>query len=251
MLAQLHALPLLDRVPPEFDALDPASPTYKHRVVSYVKSMQAQDSGAFKGDEWGEIDTRFTYCAAVTLAVLGKLDVVNKTKAIDYILSTRNELDGGFGCTKNVESHGGYVFTALGALSVLGGLHRVENWDALAWWLAERQCDSGGLNGRPEKLADVCYSWWILSSLYVLNRMDWIDGEKLVQFILQCQDPMGGIGDHPNNVGDVYHTFFGLCGLFLLGYLKHDQGFGEVDPVYALPKSVVKELGLTFQRVER
>lgn len=27
--------------------------------------------------------------------------------------------------------------------------------DILAWWLAKLQCDSGGLNGRPEKQSDV------------------------------------------------------------------------------------------------
>jgi hypothetical protein len=27
--------------------------------------------------------------------------------------------------------------------------------DLLGWWLAERQVKEGGLNGRPEKLADV------------------------------------------------------------------------------------------------
>ena len=65
------------------------------------------------------------------------------------------------------------------AHSVLGGLDLVDNWDGLAWWLAERQCESGGLNGRPEKLADVCYSWWVLSSLAILNRLDWIDSNKV------------------------------------------------------------------------
>ena len=42
----------------------------------------------------------------------------------------------------------------------------------------------GGFNGRPEKLADVCYSWWILSSLYMIERDHWIDKEALVSFIL-------------------------------------------------------------------
>ena len=35
--------------------------------------------------------------------------------------------------------------------------------DLLGWWLAERQLPSGGLNGRPEKLQDVCYSWWVIA----------------------------------------------------------------------------------------
>lgn len=58
----------------------------------------------------------------------------------------------------------------MGALSIAGALEHVDK-DLLGWWLCERQCDSGGLNGRPEKQADVCYSWWILSSLSILGRV--------------------------------------------------------------------------------
>lgn len=69
-----------------------------------------------------------------------------------------------------VESHAGQIFCCIGALSIGGALHMVDE-DLLGWWLSERQCDSGGLNGRPEKQADVCYSWWILSSLAILGRV--------------------------------------------------------------------------------
>lgn len=53
--------------------------------------------------------------------------------------------------------------------------------------LCERQTKSGGLNGRPEKLQDVCYSWWCLSALAILDRLHWIDRDALCAFILQCQ----------------------------------------------------------------
>jgi len=59
--------------------------------------------------------------------------------------------------------------------------------ETLAWWLCERQGKDGGLNGRPEKLSDVCYSWWVLSSLAMLHHLDWIDRELLKKFILQSQ----------------------------------------------------------------
>lgn len=36
-------------------------------------------------------------------------------------------------------------------------------------WLDHRQVDSGGLNGRPEKQCDLCYSWWSLSAMLVLS----------------------------------------------------------------------------------
>jgi geranylgeranyl transferase type-2 subunit beta len=69
------------------------------------------------------------------------------------------------------ESHAGQIFCCIGALSIGGALEEYVDADLLGWWLSERQCDSGGLNGRPEKQADVCYSWWILSSLSILGRV--------------------------------------------------------------------------------
>ena len=83
--------------------------------------------------------------------------------------SCRN-FDGGFGAVPGAESHAGQIFCCVGALSIGNALHYVDE-DLLGWWLSERQCDSGGLNGRPEKQADVCYSWWILSSLSILGRV--------------------------------------------------------------------------------
>jgi len=113
--------------------------------------------------------------------------------------------------------------------------------DLLAWWLAERQTPGGGLNGRPEKLPDVCYSWWVLSSLACLKRLAWIDSEKLTQFILQAQDPDdGGIADRPDDAADIFHTFFGIAGLSLLGY----PNLNPVDPVFALPIDVTKRLNI-------
>jgi prenyltransferase beta subunit len=78
--------------------------------------------------------------------------------------------DGGFGAVPGAESHAGQIFCCVGALSIAGALSSV-NQDLLGWWLSERQCDSGGLNGRPEKQPDVCYSWWILSTLSILGRV--------------------------------------------------------------------------------
>jgi geranylgeranyl transferase type-2 subunit beta len=117
--------------------------------------------------------------------------------------------------------------------------------DLLSWWLCERQCDGGGLNGRPEKQSDVCYSWWILSSLKVLDRVEWINTTKLKAFILKCQDDEdGGIADRPDNMADVFHTFFGISGLSLMGYFDESMGYRKIDAIYALPVDVVERLKL-------
>ena len=47
------------------------------------------------------------------------------------------------------------MWVCLGTLAILDRMEEVDK-DMLAWWLAERQLPNGGLNGRPEKLEDVC-----------------------------------------------------------------------------------------------
>ncbi|CAM9577082.1 unnamed protein product, partial [Hapterophycus canaliculatus] len=187
-LSALQVMALLG----ELDRVD------KDKVAGYVSSLQQED-GSFFGDEWGEVDTRFSYCALSSMAILGQLDAgkINVEKAAEFVgrRGPCRNFDGGFGCIPGAESHAGQIFTCVGALSIARSLHLVDE-GLLGWWLCERQCDSGGLNGRPEKQADVCYSWWILSALKILGKVDWIDGSKLKGFILRCQDAEdGGIAE--------------------------------------------------------
>ncbi|THH14286.1 hypothetical protein EW146_g6023 [Bondarzewia mesenterica] len=208
------------------------------RIVHFILSLQ-QPSGVFSGDSFGEIDTRFLYCAVSALSLLGQLDKLDKDKAVEYIRQCKN-FDGGFGSVIGAESHAGQVFVCTAALAILDRLDIVDV-ATLGWWLAERQLPSGGLNGRPEKLEDVCYSFWVLSSLSILNKLTWIDTDKLISFILSAQDPdAGGIADRPGDMADVFHTLFGVAGLSLLGF----PGLMDIDPVYCMPASVIEAKGL-------
>jgi len=257
VLAILGALDMVDR----------------DRVAAYVASLQRPD-GSFMGDEWGEVDTRFVYCALNCLSLLGRLPAkegganVNVEKAVEYLLLCRN-FDGSFGCVPGAESHAGQTFTCIAALAIASTVLNpctigkqkqdiagreykaaLENWvdgDQLGWWLCERQVENGGLNGRPEKLADVCYSWWVLSALCLVDRLSWIDARALQQFIIQCQDvESGGIADRPGDMVDVFHTFFGIGGLSLLGYPGVGDGGLRIDPAYALTRRTCQRLGLAL-----
>ncbi|XP_078416784.1 geranylgeranyl transferase type-2 subunit beta isoform X2 [Cetorhinus maximus] len=82
------------------------------KVVQYVKGLQQED-GSFAGDKWGEIDTRFSFCAVATLALLlpdvcyswwvlaslkiiGRLHWIDKDKLSRFILACQDEETGGF-----------------------------------------------------------------------------------------------------------------------------------------------------------
>ena len=68
-----------------------------------IVSLQ-QTSGVFAGDAFGEIDTRFSFCAINALGLLGQLDQIDTNKAVEYIEKCRN-FDGGFGSCVGAESH--------------------------------------------------------------------------------------------------------------------------------------------------
>lgn len=233
LLSTLSALQVLKL----YDGLDILNDEQRESIINFIKSMQLED-GSFQGDRFGEVDSRFVYNALQSLSILEALEPKIVDPAIDWILKCQN-FDGSFGMVPGAESHSAQAFTCLGCLSIVNKLDELPNRKLLEWWLSDRQVENGGLNGRPEKLPDVCYSWWVLSCLSMLGKLDYIDQDKLQQFILSCQDDkIGGISDRPGRGVDVYHTFFGMAGLSLIGY----GDLIEIDPIYCLPLEVTKSI---------
>ncbi len=233
ILSTLSALQVLKL----YNSLDVLSEDQRSKTVGFIKSLQLPD-GSFEGDRFGEVDTRFVYTAIQSLAILEELDKSIVDPAVEFIIRCQN-FDGCFGMVPGAESHAAQAFTCLGTLAICNALNKIRKPETLEWWLSDRQTESGGLNGRPEKLPDVCYSWWVLSCLSILDKLDYIDAPSLIKFILQAQnEEIGGIADRPGNECDVYHTFFGMAGLSLM---KRGDLL-PIDPIYGLPTKVTKTI---------
>ncbi|CAD7063740.1 unnamed protein product [Tilletia caries] len=246
VLAMCDALATLDQAAPSSSSGKQQS--RRQAIIAFILSLRQASDGSFVGDASQlENDTRFLYCAAQALSLLGAIDRLDREMTVRYLERCRN-FDGGFGTRPGAESHAGQAtLTLLDALPPPTS----QAHQSLSSWLSERQIlPSGGLNGRPQKLEDVCYSWWVLSSLSMLGRLHWIDAGMLRGFILSCQDEeVGGMADREGNVSDVFHTLFGVAGLSLLG----DASIAEVDPVYCLPAELTRKLGINkpFQVLPR
>lgn len=240
-LSAVQMLVILNKCQPDF--ID------TNNCVNYIKSLQQKD-GSFFGDKWGEVDTRFSFCALATLKLLNRLDSIDLNKAVEFVMSCNNQIDGGFGSKPGSESHSAYVYCCVGSLAIAGKLDLVDT-DQLGWWLSERQLPSGGLNGRPEKLPDLCYSWWCLSSMKMINMMHLIDHEKLISFILACQDEeQGGFSDRPGNWVDPYHTMFGIASLSLICHHAKQGSDTLSDKKYSNKfRSTVDKLSETLRPV--
>lgn len=184
MLYTVSAIQILATID-ALDELDKRGTAGKEKVGRYIADLQNRETGAFAGDEWGEMDTRFLFGGFLALSLLHLLPLVDVSKAVEYVQACAN-FDGGYGVGPGAESHAGQIYTCVGALAIANRLDLVDR-DRLGGWLSERQLPNGGLNGRPEKLEDVCYSWWVMSSLATIGRLHWVDGQKLATFILKCQ----------------------------------------------------------------
>jgi len=55
-----------------YDAMDTID---VDRVVKYTAGLQ-QDDGSFFGDKWGEVDTRFSFCAVACLSLLVNINML-------------------------------------------------------------------------------------------------------------------------------------------------------------------------------
>lgn len=117
------------------------------KIVNYIKSLQ-QPNGGFFGDKWGELDSRFSFCAVACLSLLvgtfslspltlrsqnilksykfqGRLDAIDLQKAVDYVMACNN-FDGGFGSRPDSESHAGLIYCCVGFLSVTSKSYEIN-----------------------------------------------------------------------------------------------------------------------------
>lgn len=206
------------------------------------------EDGSFRTTLGMEHDIRATYTALLIADTLNIL-TPELTKDVDkYVLSCAR-YDGGFGPNPGIESHGGYVHTAVGIMKILGLLDQLD-LNSLIRWISMRQMEfSGGFNGRTNKLVDSCYSWWVGSAARAISDHLHIppfwNEEGITQYTLKSAQVLsGGFKDHAPSSEDPFHTFYGLAGLCVAGYLKdhNTQLLPQVDTLFCVPNDLAKRM---------
>lgn len=181
--------------------------------------------------------------------------------------------DGGIADISMGESHAGYAYCAVAALAILDMTAQdperpnryleagIPDIPALAHWLVCRQfayaevenddADAEdalpdpmlpsidgygmvGFNGRLNKIADTCYTWWVAGALRMLDNalpgIAVVDKGPARAFLLQkTQHLVGGFGKHAHRPPDVYHSYLGLAALVAMAGEEGEPGLGKFD----------------------
>jgi geranylgeranyl transferase type-1 subunit beta len=217
-------------------------------IIEFLKQQQASD-GCFRAyqNQEGEADMRFVYCACAISYMLDDWSGIDIPKVVEYIKRCR-AYDGAIALIPNQEGHGGSTYCAVASLVLMNQLDQVmdDKWKSdLIYWCVHRQVR--GMQGRPNKKEDTCYSFWIGGTLRLLQKDDLLDHGALQHYILSNQHTkIGGFckcreAPYP----DILHAFFSISWLGMA--VKWDgQGNQQQLPLQLANAA----LGIRHDRVE-
>jgi len=194
---------------------DDLSRVDRRGIVNALGSALQLADGSYQSIAVGsEHDMRFLYCACAISHMLDDWSGVDCDKAVSYIRACRS-WDGAFALLPGQEGHGGSTFCAVASLMLMGRMEEVldssshHNWRKdLIRWCVHRQV--GGMQGRPNKDEDTCYSFWIGGTLRLLGKDALLDHDRLRAYVMECQTKMGGFSKTIGAYPDVLHSFYSL-----------------------------------------
>ncbi|KAL1958797.1 hypothetical protein VTO42DRAFT_3916 [Malbranchea cinnamomea] len=229
------------------------------RLAEYVRSCQAYDGG-FAGAPANESHAGLTYCALGTLSFLGLIPTepgntgppstspISRANDLVGWLASRqtNQLHDIDGDEEEEEEHSDAQnkpppesaptnSSSLPLEELIASLPALPETSQLPHDIVS----CAGFNGRLNKTADTCYSFWVSGSLAILDKISVVNAVANRNFLLEkTQHMIGGFGKCVDEPPDVLHSYLGLASLGLLG----EQDLDEVDPTFCTSKRARQHL---------
>ena len=185
-------------------------------LVKFVSTLQQPDGSFSASMDGGECDMRFVYCACAISTFLGNWSGVAKEKAIGYIRSCIT-YEGGISLSPGSEAHGGSCYCAVASLALMNRLEDAlgpaQRRDLIAFCMQRQVAAGGGYQGRTNKDADSCYSFWFGGTLQILGEFHDSNLRGTLGFLLDsCQNTFfGGFAKFPGAPQDILHSFYSVC----------------------------------------
>ncbi|KAI9485896.1 MAG: geranylgeranyl transferase type-1 subunit beta-like protein [Benjaminiella poitrasii] len=195
---------------------DDLSRVNRTAIVKTLRLLQQEDGSIAPTFGSLERDVRFIYCACSISFILNDWTGIDIDKTVEHIKRLQSYEHAIAQCPEQ-EAHGGSTFCGVAALALMDKLDKgITNKKELIEWCLLRQTESGGFQGRPNKLPDVCYGFWIGASLNILDSFNMIEHNKLKEFLIECQFKLGGFGKDPDSYPDLLHSYMGVAVLSLM-----------------------------------
>ncbi|KAL6235171.1 hypothetical protein BDW75DRAFT_147991 [Aspergillus navahoensis] len=226
------------------------------KLVAFIESCQAYDGGMAEGP-YCEAHSGHTYCAVNTLTFLNRLSDDSSRVAlispgsrqfeslVCWLVSRQtNELgdeDEEEGDDDDDDDTNVPGCDVQSLSKAVGELDLNNSIDALPHILPpdEESLQWAGFNGRCNKYADTCYSFWNTATLDMLGRLSMVDAERNRRYLLQkTQHLVGGFGKSVGELPDLLHSYFGMVSLAFQG----EQGLDSVDPALCATYRTVRRL---------
>ncbi|KAK0648925.1 terpenoid cyclases/protein prenyltransferase alpha-alpha toroid [Cercophora newfieldiana] len=204
-------------------------------LASYIQRSQTYDGG-FAGSSSEEPHAGYAYCAVNALSLLDRpLEGSDAFHDSKILRSGIRDVPGLMHWLASRQ----FVYLTNDSESDEDDAVNFVLPESLAVLSLEDNQRHVGVNGRCNKAADTCYSWWVGASLASLGREELISREPSRRFLLEkMQHRIGGFGKNPGSPPDLYHACFGLA---ILGVFA-EEGLSKVDSGLAVPIETVRKI---------
>ncbi|KAL7310513.1 geranylgeranyl transferase type-1 subunit beta [Mucor circinelloides] len=215
---------------------DDLSRVNRKAIVKTLSLLQQEDGSVAPTFGSLERDVRFIFCACSISYILNDWSGINIEKTVQHIKQLQS-FEYGVAQCPDQEAHGGSTFCGIAALALMDKLDEgIVDREELVKWCLFRQIK--GFQGRPNKLEDVCYGFWVGASLDILGSFDLVNHEALREFQSKCQPKMGGFGKDPESYPDLLHSYMGVAVLSLM----KEPGIEPIHAALNVPLSAYEHL---------
>ncbi|KAF9892599.1 hypothetical protein FE257_001001 [Aspergillus nanangensis] len=219
------------------------------KLVAFIEACQTYDGGIAEGP-FCESHSGHTYCGIGALTFLGRLSDNHKQTAllspgtegfeslVKWLAARQtselgDEEDEDEGNSEPDESQS--LPDQFGKIHLEESFHKLANLPTLT----TQPIKYAGFNGRCNKYADTCYSFWNTATLAMMDRLQLLDADRNRQYLLEkTQHIVGGFGKSVGEPPDLLHSYFGMVSLAFQG----EAGLETVDPVLCASHRAVQHL---------
>ena len=201
--------------------LDSPRDLLKDKHITFLQSF-AKNKDGFEQVMTEYLKMSGIYWSLVAVSVISTPDdLCDRQELLQFIRSCQDMETGGIRPAENHDAHLLYTLSAIQILCMLDALEEdVVDKEKIVTFIVSLQQPDGSFAGDKWGEIDIRFSMCAVASLRLLNRLDAIDKESAVNFILKCHNVIdAGFGSRPGSESHAGLIYCAIASLSILGRL--------------------------------